>query len=94
MEFRLVPNHFSNLDELHLAEFPVTLGRGANAGIRVRDRWVSRQHCELDFIDGQLVIRDLGATHGTYVNGEPVAEERVGPGDEIRIGLTTLTLVS
>lgn len=90
----MVPNHVSELDELRLADFPVTLGRGAEAGIQARDRWVSRRHCELDFVDGQLVIRDLGATHGTYVNGEPVAEERLGLGDEIRVGLTTLTLLS
>ena len=81
-------------DEIDLIDLPMVLGRSRHAQIRLCDRWVSRQHCELDLINGELVVRDLGATHGTYVNGQPIAEERLRLGDEIRIGLTALTVVS
>ena len=94
IKYRIVANRCSSLWEVDLGDFPVVLGRGAQAGIQVRVRWVSRRHCELDLVDGELIVRDLGAKHGTYVNGRPVVEERLHPGDEIHIGLTALTVVS
>ena len=36
----------------------------------------------------QLLVRDLGSRHGTYVNGQQVTEARLAPGDELCIGLT------
>jgi pSer/pThr/pTyr-binding forkhead associated (FHA) protein len=94
IKFRLVAESCSNDREVEASDFPVVLGRSAQAEIQLRDRWVSRLHCELDLVDGELIVRDLGAKHGTYVNGRAVAEERLHPGDEIRIGLTALTIVS
>jgi pSer/pThr/pTyr-binding forkhead associated (FHA) protein len=82
------------MSELDLADFPAVLGRSIEARIRVCDRWVSRRHCEFDVVDGELIVRDLGAKHGTYVNGEPIAEKHVRAGDEIRVGLTTLTVLA
>lgn len=94
VKVRLAADRCLGPQDLDLDDFPVVLGRSAQAGIQLRDRWVSRQHCELDLVDGELIVRDLGAKHGTYVNGQPVAEKRLRPGDEIRIGLTALTIVS
>jgi pSer/pThr/pTyr-binding forkhead associated (FHA) protein len=94
MSFRLLVHHPSACDEVPLPKFPIVLGRGPNAAIRLGDRWVSGCHCELDLVDGELVIRDLGAKHGTYVNGQPVAERQLRVGDEIRVGLTVLTVAS
>lgn len=93
-DIRLVADRGSDVGEVCLGELPVMLGRCAEAGIQVCDRWVSRRHCEVDLVSGELVIRDLGARHGTYVNGERVTEIRLCPGDEICIGLTRLTVVS
>ncbi len=101
IKFRLVGDSCTNHQdvdrydfEIDASEFPVVLGRSSKVGIQVRDRWVSRRHCEVDLVDGELIVRDLGATHGTYVNGQPVIEKQLHAGDEIRIGLTTLTIVS
>jgi pSer/pThr/pTyr-binding forkhead associated (FHA) protein len=94
MSFRLLLNRSSIGEEVPLSSFPVVVGRSAEAAIRLCDRWVSRRHCELDVIDGELVIRDLGAKHGTYVNGRAVAEQQLHAGDEICVGLTRLTVVS
>lgn len=80
--------------EVGLGDFPIVVGRSSEAEIQVRDRWVSRRHCEIDLVDGALIVRDLGARHGTYLNGRLVVEEPLQPGDEIRIGLTVLTVVS
>jgi pSer/pThr/pTyr-binding forkhead associated (FHA) protein len=74
-------------------EIPVIVGRSSQADVRLNDRWVSRRHCEIDQIDGRVVLRDLGARHGTYVNGNRVSEAVLNTGDTIRIGLTVLSLI-
>ena len=71
---------------------PVTVGRAQAADLIVTDRWVSRRHCQLYQSDGEIVVRDLESTHGTFLNGKRVTEAVLRPGDEIRIGLTSLVL--
>jgi FHA domain/von Willebrand factor type A domain len=75
--------------------FPVggglTLGKGAGHGITVPgDPSVSTNHCEIRH-DGQgYVIRDLGSTNGTFVNGRKLAgPQRINDGDLIRCGSDT-----
>jgi len=75
-------------DEIPLSHFPLRLGRSAEADIPIEDRWVSREHCEIDRVDGVLVVRDLGSKHGTYVNGHAVTTAPLNPGDELSIGLS------
>ena len=67
----------------------IVLGRCSEADVRIDDRWVSRRHCELAECDGVLVVRDLGSTHGTFVNGRHVSEARLRPEDKLTIGLTS-----
>jgi pSer/pThr/pTyr-binding forkhead associated (FHA) protein len=69
---------------------PVVLGRNAHADIWLADQWASRAHCELYDRNGMLAIRDLGSKHGTYVNGARVSDAIVRPGDNLRVGVTTL----
>lgn len=48
---------------------------------------VSRRHAELDLSGGQVTLRDLGSTNGTFVNGQRLTEARLlKPGDEIQFG--------
>jgi pSer/pThr/pTyr-binding forkhead associated (FHA) protein len=42
-------------------------------------------------VTGGFVVRDLGSTNGTYVNGERVAERQLTPGDRVQIGSNTIT---
>jgi len=35
--------------------------------------------------DGEVVVRDLGSTNGTRINGERVEVGRLRPGDELSI---------
>lgn len=79
--------------EIPLAHFPARIGRGPDADIALDgDLNVSRSHCELYEWDGRLHIRDLGSTHGTQVNGIPVRDQPLHPGDQIHIGGTLLIL--
>jgi hypothetical protein len=58
-------------------------------------RVVSRTHAELERTEFGWVCRDLGATNGTYVNGErlsPGAHVAVSPGDRISLANVALTV--
>ena len=81
-------DHLASPREIVVERFPVDLGRGEDAGLRIDDRWLSRRHCRLDLIDGVLTVRDLGSRHGTYINGQVVRESKLLPGDELCIGLS------
>jgi pSer/pThr/pTyr-binding forkhead associated (FHA) protein len=74
--------------EVVLRKFPLRLGRNSTADVCIRDRWVSREHCEIDRCPDGLVVRDLGSKHGTYLNGVPVTNARLEAGDELVVGLT------
>ncbi len=74
--------------EIPLCDFPLRLGRSPSADVCIDDRWVSRYHCEIDYEKNALTVRDLGSKHGTYLNGQPVKQARLRPGDELSLGLS------
>ena len=37
-------------------------------------------------VDGRWMLRDLGSSNGTWVNGRRVMEAEVAPGDELQLG--------
>ena len=61
---------------LEFSSFPVRIGRDGSAHAQLAYSFVSRQHARIDLLDGRLVLRDAGSSHGTYVRG---GDERVGP---------------
>jgi pSer/pThr/pTyr-binding forkhead associated (FHA) protein len=63
----------------------VIVGRHARCDARLESSRVSRRHCVLTEASGDVVIRDLGSTNGTWVNGRRVQRERLKPGDEVSI---------
>lgn len=90
MEAKLATDNGVVLDsEFRLDELPLVIGRSLEAAVRVVDRWASRHHCEIDESDGALVVRDLGSRHGTLLNGEPITDATLKPGDRLTVGMTT-----
>ena len=68
-----------------------TLGRAAGADFIVDAGLVSRVHCRLTVLpDGDLEVRDLDSTNGTFVNGERVTTARLAVGDRLQIGRVEL----
>ncbi len=89
MKVRLIALSSVEYDrKLSSNDLPVVLGRSAVADVKIEDQWVSRRHCELSETNGVLVVRDLGSTHGTYVNGRQVSEAHLRPDDKLTIGMT------
>jgi pSer/pThr/pTyr-binding forkhead associated (FHA) protein len=72
-----------------LTELPITIGRGDEADICIRDTWSSRVHCRVEIRDGQLFLEDLGSSNGTLVNGTRATEAALQSGDQITVGITT-----
>jgi diguanylate cyclase (GGDEF)-like protein len=73
-----------------VVETAVTIGR-EQVGLQLHDGGISRLHAAVERRDVLYVIRDLGSTNGTLVNGERLAAERVlVEGDKIFLGQTMI----
>ena len=72
---------------IKLADGVTTVGRQDDCQLRIKSSQVSRRHCELFEKKGILLVKDLGSSNGTFVNGKKVQDQRVlEPGDELTIG--------
>jgi len=70
----------------------ITIGRNPTNNIFIRDKNVSREHCQIVVTQASCILTDLQSTNGTFVNGETVSECELKASDEIRIGTTLLQL--
>ncbi len=67
------------------------IGRTADSHLYLPDdRFFSRHHCLLEISPPRCLLRDLGSTNGTFVNGRKVAEADLQNGDKIQGGETVL----
>ncbi|MBM3779263.1 MAG: FHA domain-containing protein [Acidimicrobiia bacterium] len=77
--FRLLPNSVK------------TIGRATGADFIVNESLVSRVHCRVEALaGGELEVRDLDSTNGTFVNGARVTTARLATGDRLRVGRVEL----
>ena len=77
----------SDVTSLRLIDGVNSVGRHDDCVIRIRSSQVSRRHCEIFEADDRLVVRDLGSSNGTFVNGLRVlGQQPLKPGDVITIG--------
>ena len=70
----------------------MTAGRHPSNDLRLDSQTVSSFHAELLREEDGILLRDLGSTNGTFVNGVLVESKRVGHGDRLRMGNHTLVL--
>src|SRR5437773_9177352 len=61
------------------------VGRKEDCDLRLVDKSVSKMHCVIVKTDGLLLLRDLGSTNGTRVNGQRVRRAALMPDDELTI---------
>jgi hypothetical protein len=64
----------------------VNIGRRSDNDLVIEDSHVSRLHAQIRVREGSYVIFDLGSTGGTKVNGRPIRQHILQPGDVIAIG--------
>jgi hypothetical protein len=66
---------------------PVTIGRAPDCDCHLVEPSVSRRHAQLRRVDETWLLRDLGSSNGTRLNGMRVTEEiEVRPGDQLSLG--------
>jgi len=64
-------------------ERPLLIGRSSEADVRIDDPAFTERHAQLEWVDGRLRLRDLGSAEGSLVNGHPVRDAVLAPGDQI-----------
>ncbi len=69
-----------------------TIGRLPGCDIRLDDQSASRLHAEIRRSEAKYLIKDLGSTNGTLLNGVPIELAPLRDGDIIAIGKTRLEL--
>lgn len=76
------------------AAMRLTIGRGAEADIRIEDPDLSRRHAELTVSADWVRLADCGSTNGTVLGGGRIGAEPVllAPQTPVRVGETTLLL--
>jgi hypothetical protein len=68
----------------------VTLGRGLESDIRLKDIKASRRHCQVVKSAKGYQCVDLSSGNGTYLNGVQIKSQVLESGDKITIGSTTI----
>lgn len=68
----------------------VTLGRSLRADIQVPDQGISRLHCRIDNLAGDLTITDLDSSNGTQVNGSMIQSKTLTDKDVIALGASVI----
>lgn len=64
-------------------ERPRLVGRAPDADIRIDDSAFAERHARIDASGALIVLRDLGSAEGSIVNGEPVRDAVLQPGDQV-----------
>src|SRR3954466_13802858 len=73
-----------------LPDAPALVGRDSRQ-LPLTDNTVSRRHAELVPNEENWILRDLGSSNGTYINGQRVTNRYILKlGDQIRVGRTLM----
>ena len=83
MRTQLLP--LNGASPLEITKEITLVGRSEDCDLRLDDKTISKLHCVLVQADGQLLVRDLGSTNGTRVNGRRVRRAAVLPNDRLMI---------
>ena len=83
MRAQLVP--LENGAPIDLVKDLSVVGRTEGCDVRLEHKSVSKLHCVIVKTDGLLLLRDLGSTNGTRVNGTRVRRAALLPNDQLTI---------
>ncbi|SDW63303.1 EAL domain-containing protein [Nitrosomonas communis] len=92
LEGYFTPGHiYSKVAVNHL---PFVIGRKLDAGLPIDADTISRHHAEIFSCNGQLCIRDLGSTNGTFLNDNKIIQSTpIEDGDILRLGDVELRII-
>ncbi len=70
----------------------MVIGRSQDNDIVITDDRISRHHCAIEHTGSTFLLKDLGSSNGTFVNGRAITQTPIFDGDEIRLGGHLLVL--
>jgi DNA-binding NtrC family response regulator len=76
-----------------LAKEAVTLGSSPACNLVLTDKTVSRKHLQAQWMDGGLLLTDLGSTNGSFFQGSRFKEITISYGAEFKLGRTVVKFV-
>ncbi len=68
----------------------ITFGSAPGCDLVLSDRTVSRRHATASLEDGQVIVRDLSSTNGSFTHGSRFKEITLSHGAEMKLGKTVL----
>src|SRR5947207_15355025 len=83
MRAQLIPTDGS--DPITIDKDLTVVGRKEDCDLRLDHKSVSKMHCVIVKSDGLLLLRDLGSTNGTRVNGQRVRRAALLPNHQLAI---------
>ena len=83
MQFRLVPLEGGNTIEL--SRDLTVVGRKEDCDLRLDHKSISKFHCVIVRMENTLLLRDLGSTNGTMVNGKRIRRATLKNNDRLNI---------
>ena len=79
-------------DNLVIKSVPAVIGQDTAADIQCDDSPKSNYYCLISRTNDHLVVWDLGAGGGTYVNGVRVTKATLKASDTLRLGETEFSV--
>jgi hypothetical protein len=68
-----------------LKEGDNSIGRGAQADIRLQSAGVSKDHCVIQVNGNKVILLDKNSSNGTFVNGSKIKQKQLNNGDKLAI---------
>ena len=77
-------------ESVRLGDKPVHFGSSPTCEMVLTDKTVSRQHLSAEMLGEDVVMRDVGSTNGTFIQGSRFKEITIGFGAEVKLGRTVI----
>jgi adenylate cyclase len=85
VRYKLTSTDGTQFFELHDGA-SLVVGRAPASDIPVNDPTISRRHAEVECNESRVIVRDLGSSNGTFLNGTRVDSAVVSVGDTVTFG--------
>lgn len=75
------------VNEVYVIDNDVTIGRGAQNDIILKDPYISKSHAKIIIDENEYFLEDLNSVNGTLINDEKVFDVvKLKDGDRIKLG--------